>query len=43
MKYVHVNEGSSTGRWFAPDGERVGVPAWHLYPHRWAGGAFTTD
>lgn len=43
MKYVQVNEGSSVGRWFAPDGERVEVPSWHLYPYRWAGGAFTTD
>ena len=43
MRYVDVNDGSSPRRWFAPDGERVGVPAWRLYPYRWAGGAFTTD
>jgi hypothetical protein len=39
----HMVESSSDGPWFAVDGERVDLSRWHWYPHRWAGGAFTTD
>ena len=39
----HVGEQTSLGLWFAVDGERVDVPGWHWYPHRWAGGALTAD
>jgi hypothetical protein len=39
----HLAERNSAEPWFAVDGNRVDVPGWHWYPHRWAGGAFTTD
>lgn len=35
-------ERTTAGPWLDVDGRRVEVAEWHMYPHRWAGGAFTT-
>jgi hypothetical protein len=36
-------EHGSAGLWLAAGGERIDLTGWQWYPHRWAGGAFTTD
>ena len=39
----HRADAGSAKVWYDVDGQRVEVPGWNWYPHRWAGGAFTTD